>query len=106
MSDAMPHPEDPKLQIECPTDCPNRKRDGVTLDFGAGKKIHLDPFEMLLYLLLMLPIGITIRDSFAKEFTFQEAAWRVGAIAGLAWGIRKAPTQDIYTWMSTKSLDR
>lgn len=90
--------------IVCPTECPNRKRDGVTLDFGSGKRIHVDPFEMLLYLLLMLPVGVTIREAFAADYSFEKAVGRVTAIAALSWGIRKAPTEEIYQWLHEKRL--
>ena len=88
----------------CPIECPNRQTEGITLEFGAGKKMHLDPFEMLLYLLLMLPVGVMIREAFAPDYPFEKAISRVGAIAALAWGIRKAPTEEIYQWLKDKKL--
>jgi hypothetical protein len=107
--DTQPDPAQPDSEIampECPIACPNRKQDGIWLDFGKGKKMHIDPFEMLLYMLLMLPIGTMIKEALADDYTFEKAIGRVTAISAFLWGIRKAPTQDIYEWLLTKSLDK
>lgn len=89
---------------ECSLTCPNRKRDGITLDFGKSRLIHVDPFEMTLYLLLMLPIGIMVKEAFNPDYSFEKAVGRTTAIAALMWGIRKAPTQSIYEWLATKKI--
>lgn len=89
----------------CPIDCPNRQSEGITLHFGGDRTMHLDPFEILLWLLLMMPIGVAVREAFNPEFTFEKAIGRVGALAALAWGIRKAPTEQIYEWLHGKNLD-
>ena len=91
---------------ECPIACPNRKKDGIWLDFGKGKRMHIDPFEGLLYMLLMLPIGTMIKESFAAEYTFEKAIGRCTAISAFLWGIRKAPTQEIYEWLLKTKLDK
>jgi len=96
--------EHPPELPDCPIACPNRQTEGITLEFGAGKKIHLDPFEMMLYLLLMLPAGVMIREAFAADYSFEKAVGRVGAVAALSWGIRKAPTEEIYEWLKDKKL--
>lgn len=109
MNSTIPESEQPDSSLampECPTACPNRKRDGIWLDFGKGKKMHIDPFEMLLYTLLMLPIGVMVKEAFATDYTFEKAIGRVTAISAFLWGIRKAPTQDIYEWLLTKNLDK
>lgn len=90
--------------LNCPTNCPNRRTDGVTLNFGDGKTMHVDPFEVMLYLLLMLPVGVMIREAFDIDYTFEKAVGRCGAIAALAWGIRKAPTEQIYEWLLSKKI--
>jgi hypothetical protein len=91
-------PEENPVEFECPTTCPNRRRDGVTLRFGDGRTMHLDPFEIALYLLLMLPAGVMIREAFQPDYTFEKAIARTSAVAAMLWGIRKAPTQDFYQW--------
>jgi len=101
-----PNPLDSPLPLPaCPIACPNRKKDGIWLDFGKGKKMHIDPFEMMLYTLLMLPIGVMVKEAFATDYTFEKAIGRVTAISAFLWGIRKAPTQDIYEWLLSKELD-
>jgi hypothetical protein len=79
---------------------------GITLEFAKGKTVRLDPFECLLWLLLMLPVGVMIREAFSPDYTFEKAMGRVGAIAALGWGIRKAPTENIFEWLASKKLDK
>lgn len=91
---------------DCPKTCPNRKpepgNDGITFKFGHGLTVHLDPFEILCWFLLALPIGVTLRD--APGLEFEEAVKRMGIVAGLAIGIRKAPTEKIYQLLADKKL--
>ncbi|HEY9697039.1 MAG TPA: hypothetical protein V6D10_07235 [Trichocoleus sp.] len=94
----------PDQPPECPIACPNRKTDGLTLEFGQGRRIHLDPFELLLYALMMLPAGVMVKEAFQPDYTFEQAVGRTTAIAALAWGIRKAPTEEIYKWLADKRL--
>lgn len=58
--------------------------------------MHLDPLEILLYMLLMLPAGVAIKEAFAPSYTFEQAIGRTGAIAGALVGIRKLNTQGLY----------
>lgn len=87
----------------CPLACPNRRRDGVTLNFD-GKLLHLDPLELLLYFVLALPIGIMVREAFQPDYSFDKAAARTGAIVALVWAIRKAPTESAYEWLESKKI--
>jgi hypothetical protein len=80
----------------------NRQNQGITLDFGATK-IHLDPLELLLLLLLALPIGIMIRD--ASKATFEDAMKQVVTVMTTVIGIRKLPTNKAYQFLSTVSFD-
>ncbi|AUB37519.1 hypothetical protein COO91_03464 [Nostoc flagelliforme CCNUN1] len=75
---------------------------GITLDFGTIK-IHLDPLEILLFLLLALPIGIMIRD--APKATFEDAMKQVVTVLTTVVGIRKLPTNKAYQFLSKVSLD-
>lgn len=82
---------------------PEPKSEGVTLDFGKGYRAHLDPFEILLWLLLMMPVGVMLREAWQPDYTFEKAVGRVTALAALAWGIRKAPTEEIYERLAKKT---
>ncbi len=98
---------EPSLEPEdqaCPATCPNRRRDGVTLRFSGNRSLHLDPLELLLYLVLALPVGVMIREAFAPDYTFDKAAARTGAIVALVWAIRKSPTESAYEWLESKTI--
>lgn len=97
------HPDEAHEQ-PCPITCPNRRRDGITLTFALGKSLHLDPLELLLYFVLALPIGVMLRESFQPDYSFEKAAARTGAIVGLVWAIRKAPTESVYEWLESKKI--
>ncbi len=76
--------------------CPNRRRDdGITLVFQKDRKIHLDPFEILLWLLLALPVGITMKDAWAGNLAFRESIERIAMISGLGGLIRISPTEQV-----------
>lgn len=94
----MEQPED-NQQISCPTTCPNRDRNGITLNFGK-RSIHLDPFEFILWSLLLLPCGGIVKEAWLNTLTFDETARRIGIIAGLGALIRTSPTEQIYELLS------
>lgn len=80
----------------CFTNCPNRRRDGITLDFGKNHRIHLDPFEILLWFLVVsLPAGITLRDAWDKKLEFNESLTRIAMISALGCLIRLSPTEQV-----------
>jgi hypothetical protein len=86
----FPKPE----EQQCPS-CPNRRDDGITLVFQKDRKIHLDPFEILLWLLLGLPVGITIKDAWVGNLVFRESIERIAMISGLGGLIRVSPTEQV-----------
>jgi hypothetical protein len=84
----------------CPIECPNRKYDGINLFFGKNK-IHLDPFELMLFALIaFLPAGISLRDAWDGKLTFRESIERISMIAGLSAVIRLSPTEQVSTFLS------
>ncbi|MBD2441584.1 hypothetical protein [Nostoc sp. FACHB-110] len=79
---------------------PSPKRDGVTLVFRKDSKIHLDPFELLLWLLLGLPVGITLKDAWTGNLAFRESIERIAMISGLGGVIRFSPTEQVSHFLS------
>ncbi len=84
----------------CPTGCPNRRRNGIDLKFGKTHCFHVDPFEFLLWGLLLLPIGATIEQAWSREINFDESARRIGIVSALGTLIRTSPTEQIYNFLS------
>lgn len=81
--------------LECSLTCPNRRREGITLQFGK-KPIHVDLFELMLFgLILALPVGMSLRDAWNDKLTFQDSVARIGAILGLGTAVRASPTEKI-----------
>lgn len=86
-------------QPSCPINCPNR-RTGITLAFGK-KLIHLDPFEILMWILIaVLPVGISIKDAWAGKLEFRESAERIIMISVLGAIVRMSPTQQVSNFLS------
>lgn len=84
------------MLMESPT-----PRSGLTLVFHKDKKIHLDPFELMLWLLLAMPVGITLRDAWLGQLPFRESIERIGLISGLGSVIRLSPTERVSSLLST-----
>jgi hypothetical protein len=88
-----------KPNSECPIDCPNRRKSGLIISF-RNKTIYLDPFEMILWLLLLtIPVGTTIRDAWINGIAFEEGLKRIGAIAAIGFAIRNSPTEKAYEYL-------
>lgn len=86
-------------QEACPLDCPNRRSNGITLIFKS-RRVQLDPFEMILWLLLLtIPVGTTIRDAWNSKLNFEEGLKRIGAIAAIGFAIRNSPTDKAYEYL-------
>lgn len=101
-----PTPPEPQ---QCTFDCPNRrKRDGVTLSFGSGRRtIHLDPFELMLFaLILALPVGISLRDAWDGKLEFRESVERIAMISVLAALVRLSPTEQVSNFLSNFYLGK
>lgn len=93
-------------QNECPPDCPNRRKTGIVLAFNH-KTIYLDPFEMILWLLLLaIPVGTTIRDAWASGINFEEGLKRIGAIAAVGFAIRSSPTDKAYDYLFGMKINK
>lgn len=75
-------------------------RSGLTLIFQKDKKIHVDPFELMLWLLLMMPVGITLKDAWLGQLSFKESIERIGYISGLGSLIRLSPTDRVSSVLS------
>lgn len=92
------------IEVNCPVNCPNRRTltQGVTLNFGGGRSFHADPFELLLLWVIMLPIGIMVRD--APKTSFDDSIKRVAVTSGLIYAIHKAPTRKIYELLAGTKL--
>lgn len=87
-------------QPSCPIDCPNRRTEGITLAFGK-KAIHLDPFEILMWVLIaVLPVGISIKDAWSGKLEFKESAERIVMISMLGAIVRMSPTEQISNFLS------
>jgi hypothetical protein len=86
---------------QCYPNCPNRRRDeGITLVFQKDKKIRLDPFEIVLWFLLALPVGITLKDAWVGSLAFRESIERIAMISGLGSLIRVSPTDRVSDFLS------
>lgn len=86
-------------KVECPPDCPNRRKTGIIFTF-SNKTIYLDPFETILWLLLLtIPVGTTIRDAWTHGISFEEGLKRIGAIAAVGFAIRSSPTDKAYDYL-------
>lgn len=91
MPEASPTPE-----IVCPTTCPNRKGNGVTL-FGWT----IDPVELLLHLCIILVIGIpAVRNSTKDDFTVEDALRWIGAMGGAFTVARLSPTDRVNAYLN------
>ncbi|PHJ83048.1 hypothetical protein VF06_14995 [Nostoc linckia z4] len=82
-----------------------RKYNGVTLFFGKYK-IHLDPFELLLFGLVLLPTGICIQDAWNGKLTFKESITRISMIAFYSAVVRLSPTEQISFWLSNHYIGK
>jgi hypothetical protein len=89
-------PDEQITEQSCNPNCPNRRRDGITLVFGKNQRIHLDPFEILLWVLIVsLPTGITLRDAWDKKLEFNESLTRIAMISAMGCLIRLSPTEQV-----------
>lgn len=94
------------INNSCPVECPNRKYNGVNLFFGKHK-IHLDPFELLLFaLIVLLPAGISIRDAWDGKLSFKESIERISAIAFISAVVRLSPTEQISNILANYSIGK
>ncbi|MBC1217726.1 hypothetical protein GNE08_26380 [Trichormus variabilis ARAD] len=84
----------------------DRPSSGLTLVFQKDKKIHLDPFELLLWLLLMMPVGITVRDAWLGQLPFRESIERIALISGLGGFIRLSPTDRVSNLLSSFDIGK
>lgn len=87
----------------CPVECPNRRRDGIILNFRR-RSIRLDPFELLLWAMLLLPCGSSMRDAWNGVLDFDASIRRIGVISALGTLIRTSPTEQLYEFLSKIKL--
>ena len=84
----------------CPYECPNRRKDGINLWLGK-ERIHLDPFEILLFLLIAaLPVGISLRDAWDNKLDFRASIERIAFISGLGAFVRMSPTEQVSNFLA------
>ena len=104
--DTFTYPVKENATSNCPIECPDRKCNGVNLFFGKHK-IHLDPFELLLFTLVAtLPAGISIRDAWDGKLSFRESIERISMIAALSTVIRLSPTEQISSFLENYSIGK
>lgn len=79
----------------CPTDCPNRRGDGLNV-FG----LHLDPLELLLHGAIMICLIVpAARASVKEDFGIEEGAKWLGAIVVACTVVRMSPTDRINAYL-------
>ncbi len=103
-----------KKTYKCPSECPYSDpsgnhlcRPGLVLRYRNLFSIYIDPLELLLWgLVFFLPIGMSVRDAWDDNLSFDDALKRIGALASLAVIIRTGPTNAIYEKLMKTDLAR
>lgn len=85
---------------ECPVDCVNRRQNGITLHFVGKTKILLDPIEFLVWLMISVALGVTVRDAWKDELTFRDSMERVAWISAIGAFTRLSPTDQLSSFLS------
>lgn len=98
-------PTDTVSKFTCPADCVNQRQDGITLAFFGNRIYHLDKFEILIHLLIIiLPVNISLRDAWNGNLSFKESMERIAMISVLVGFVRMSPTEQISNLLSSINL--
>ena len=89
-----------QIVTPCPHNCSSCRQDGINLFFGK-QKIHLNPFEILLFLLIaVLPVGMSLRDAWDNKLDFRASIERIALISALGTFVRMSPTEQVSNFLS------
>lgn len=81
---------------DCPTTCPNRKANGLTV-FGWT----IDPLELILHACILLILGVpAVRKTANEDFDVEQALKWMGAIVGCSTLVRLSPTDRVNAYFN------